>query len=73
MSWFGYIWIGILVVIYIIITIKCIYDFITGIKVWGIKDSFKFWGTESWHWWIMIHLLILFFSSLTYFFHMIRG
>jgi len=63
MKWFGFIWIGMLIILYLIWTIKCIVDFISDVKgSW--KLSFLFQIGASWAHWIVIHVCVLFIGSL---------
>ena len=72
MNWFGYIWIGILAIVYIILTVKCIWDFVTDIKYFGLSELFTWVSSDSWKWWLVIHLLVLFVSSIVYFFNYLK-
>ena len=66
MNWFGYVWIGILIIAYIIWTVKCVWDFITDAKgFWKLSFCFK--NGASWAWWIMLHIIGLLISSVFYF------
>lgn len=63
MKLFGFVWIGILTIAYLIWTVKCIIDFINDRKsCW--KLSFLFVNGASWAYWIVIHIVVLFISSL---------
>ena len=72
MNWFGFIWIGILIIAYIIWTVKCVWDFIDDVKWLGWSDLFTWCSSDSWKWWLVIHLLILFVSSIVYFFNYLK-
>lgn len=62
-NWFGFLWIGVLIIAYLIWTIKCIRDFINDCKsCW--KLSFLFVSGASWAHWIVIHVAVLFIWSL---------
>lgn len=73
MQWFGYIWIVILVILWLIWTIKCVVDFIGDvryvqrIKYSGIKliDLIEDW--PSWLVYIIVHTISIFIVSLIYF------
>ena len=68
MSWFKYVWIVALVLAYIIWTIKCVVDFISDIRSsWRLSYLFNE-GDTTWGAWIIIHIAVLFFGSLVYFF-----
>lgn len=72
MNWFGYVWIIVLVLAYVIWTIKCIKDFISDVRgAWKLSTVFK--AGASWGYWIVIHAIILIASSLAYFLLMIGG
>lgn len=63
MKWFGFVWIGVLIIAYLIWTVKCIIDFINDCKsCW--KLSFLFANGASWAHWIVIHVTVLLISSL---------
>ena len=65
MHWFGYVWIVILALAYVIWTIKCVRDFIDDFR--GIWPLSAYFNGSSWGWWIVIHLIVLIASSLAYF------
>ena len=68
MSWFKYVWVGFLVLAYIIWTIKCVIDFISDVRsVWRLSYLLKECDT-TWGAWIIIHLAVVFLGSLSYFF-----
>ena len=63
MKMFGYAWIGILIIVYLIWTIKCIVDFIRDCRsCW--KLSFLFEIGASWAVWIILHVTVLFIGSI---------
>ena len=67
MTWFKYIWVGILALGYIIWTVKCVVDFIDDVRG-RYNLSYLFIEGETW-WgaWIAIHIAVLFLGSLVYF------
>ena len=69
MNWFGYIWIGLIAIPYIIWTIDAIKDFIDSVgfaKHFGepLQEEFEIY--RGWGLWFVIHLAVLFISSLGY-------
>lgn len=63
MKLFSYAWIGMLIIAYLIWTIKCIVDFIRDCRgCW--KLSFLFEAGVSWACWIVIHAVVLFIGSI---------
>ena len=72
MNWFGFIWIGMLAIVYIILTVKCVWDFIDDVRLLGWSDLFTWCSSDSWKWWLVIHLLVLFVSSIVYFFNYLK-
>lgn len=73
MNWFGYVWIVVLVIAYVIWTIKSIIDFISDAKgIWKLSFIFSE-CNRSWVWWIYIHAIAILSSSLAYFLLMKGG
>lgn len=72
MNWFGYVWIGALVLAYVLWTIKCIRDFVNDVRGFW-KLSFLFNEGSSWSWWIVLHAAVIIAGSLAYFLLMIGG
>ncbi len=69
MNWFGYVWIVVLALAYLLWTIKCVRDFIDDVRgVW--KLSFLFKQGTSWSWWIVIHGMVIIAVSIAYFLFM---
>ena len=66
MSWIGYIWIAMLIIAWLIWTIKCVIDLIDDIKSsWDLLFCIE--TESSWVIWVIVHLIVLFVFSLTYF------
>lgn len=62
MKLFGYVWIVILVLAYIIWTIKSIIDFIVDLRSpWKLSVCFEL--GHIWAWWIMIHGALILIGS----------
>lgn len=73
MNWFGYVWIVVLALAYVIWTIKSIVDFISDVKgIWKLSFILSE-GDRSWVWWIGIHAIIILAGSLAYFLLMVGG
>ena len=66
MKWFGYVWVAILVIMWLIWTIKCVIDLIRDIRsIW--KLSFYIENGASWFIWAIIHICVIFVFSLIWF------
>jgi len=69
MKWFGYVWIAILVIMWLVWTIKCIKDFITDYRYFrargGLDSALEL--ETSWIIWIAVHVGVIFISSLIWF------
>lgn len=66
MSWIGYIWIAMLIIVWLIWTIKCVIDLIDDIKSsWDLLFCIE--TESSWVIWVIVHLIVLFVFSLTHF------
>lgn len=66
MQWFGYIWIVILVIAWLIWTIKCIVDFVKDLRSnWRL--SFYIENGASWAVWALLHIIFIFAGSFVYF------
>lgn len=66
MKWFGYVWIAILIIMWLVWTIKCIKDFITDLRSRrGLKNAA---GEEpSWLIWALVHIGVIFIFSFIWF------
>ena len=63
MKWFGFVWVGMIIIAYLIWTIRCIIDFIRDCRgCW--KLSFLFENGASWAVWIILHGAVLFIGSI---------
>lgn len=65
MQWFGYIWIVILVMAWLIWTIKCVIDFIRDVRS-NWKLTYLIEEGASWAVWAVLHILFIFIGSLAY-------
>jgi hypothetical protein len=66
MRWIGYIWIVILVIAWLIWTIKCVVDFIRDVRL-NVKLYYLLEDGPSWLIWVILHAIFIFIGSLTYF------
>lgn len=66
MQWIGYIWIVILVIAWLIWTIKCVVDFISDIRS-NLRLIYIIEDWPSWEIWLVLHIIFIFICSLAYF------
>ena len=65
MSWFGYVWVVILGIAWLIWTIKCVIDFIRDIRGrWKLTLLFQ--EGASWAVWAILNIIFIFIGSLVY-------
>lgn len=66
MKWFGYVWIAITILIWLVWTIKCVKDFISDFRSrGGLKNAV---GREpSWLVWVLVNTSCIFLFSLFWF------
>ena len=69
MNWFGYIWIGLIAIPYIIWTVRAIGDFIDSIRYAKrvgepLREEFNI--LKGWGLWLVVHIVLLFINSLVY-------
>lgn len=62
MKWFGCVWIAILIIMWLVWTIKCIKDFIADFRsAYGLKIAAM--SEPSWLIWIIVHIGVIFIFS----------
>ena len=66
MKWFGYVWIAILIIMWLIWTIKCIKDFIADFSFKG-GLNFALDREPSWIIWVVVHIGVIFIFSFIWF------
>ena len=66
MQWFGFIWIVIIVILWLIWTIKCVVDFISDVRS-NLKLIYIIEDWPSWLVYIIVHTITIFIVSLIHF------
>lgn len=66
MKWFGYVWIAILIIMWLVWTIKCIKDFIADFRSrGGLNSALDL--EPSWLIWVIFHIGLIFVFSFAWF------